>query len=104
MNALPNPSPPPIPERTAHDLLCDRADLFARAMYHAFPDVPITVACYLQAELVRVRAEKVPPTKARFFTDIYEHFARTDTHYGAITALVIALNAIATSMGLEVEL
>lgn len=85
-------------------MLCDRADAAARALFLAFPSVPLTVACYVQAELLRIRVEHAAPTKARFFVDIYEHFARTDAHYSAITALVAALNTIAASMGYEVEL
>lgn len=103
MNA-PLPPPPPIPERTAHDLLCDRADALARAMYQTFPEVPLTVAAYIQAELLRIRVEHATPTKARFFVDIFEYFARTDAHYAAITALVATLNTIARSMGEAVEL
>lgn len=97
------PSPPPIPERTAHDLLCDRADVLARAMFNTLPEVPITVACHVQAELLRVRVHHATPEKARWYVDIYEQFARTDAHYAAITAFTAALCHIAASMGVEVE-
>jgi hypothetical protein len=98
------PSPPPIPERTAHDALCDRATLRLREMVRAFAGrVPTEVACYVHAAMVRIQVERASPEKARFYVDIYEHFARTDEHYAAITASTAALCDIASSLGQETE-